>query len=148
VWGIEGTFAWPVAVNLDLGGVFTWQEGEIFDEDVGDYIPFGSDTVSPTRFTLYSDWRPTDRAALRVQATYILASNFFSPSQQELGLIDTDAVFTMDLNASYEFGPGTLGLGITNLLNEEYQNVTLAAGGFTPTLAEGRRIVASYRVRF
>lgn len=148
VWGVEGTFAWPVAADLDLGGVFTWQEGEIFDEGVGDYIPFGSDTVSPTRFTVYSDWRPLERAALRLQATYILASNFFSPSQQALGLVDTDSVFTMDLNATYRVGPGTLGLGVTNLLDEEYRNVTLAAGGFTPTLAEGRRIVASYRVRF
>jgi outer membrane receptor protein involved in Fe transport len=65
-----------------------------------------------------------------------------------LGLVDTESVFTMDLNVGYELGRGTLGLGVTNLLDEEYQNVTLAAGGFTPTLAEGRQIVASYRVRF
>jgi len=148
VWGVEGTFAWPAAETLGLGGVFTWQEGEIFDESVGDYIPFGADTVSPTRVTLYSDWRPIDRFALRVQATYIFETNFFSPAEQELGLVETDSVFTTDLNASYELGRGTLGLGISNLFDERYQNVTLAAGGFTPTLAEGRRLVLSYRARF
>jgi iron complex outermembrane receptor protein len=148
VWGIEGTLAWPVSPTVDLGGVFTWQEGEIFDEDVGDYIPFGSDTVSPTRFTLYTDWQAMDALALRLQATYIMSTDFFSPAEQQLGLVETDSVFTTDLSANYELRRGTVGVGITNLFDEEYQNVTLAAGGFTPTLAEGRRVTMSYRVRF
>jgi outer membrane receptor protein involved in Fe transport len=85
---------------------------------------------------------------LRLQATYIMSTDFFSPAEQQLGLIETDSVFTTDVSANYELGRGTVGVGITNLFDEEYQNVTLAAGGFTPTLAEGRRVTVSYRVRF
>ena len=148
VWGVEGTFECPVAASLGLGGVFTWQEGEIFSEDIGDYIPFGSDTVSPTRLTLYADWRAMQSLALRLQATYIMESDFFSAAEQELGFIDTDSVLTVDLSGSLELGRGSIGLGISNLFDEEYENVTLAAGGFTPTLAEGRRVTLSYRTRF
>jgi iron complex outermembrane recepter protein len=148
VWGVEGTVNWPATDTIDVGAVFTWQEGEIFDEDLDDYIPFGSDTVSPTRYTAYADWQAHHRISLSAQATYIDGTSFFSATEQELGLIDTDSVFLADAAINIEAGPGAFNIGVSNLFNESYENVTTAAGGFTPTLAEGRRLTLGYSARF
>jgi iron complex outermembrane recepter protein len=148
VWGVEGTVNWAAADTIDVGAIFTWQEGEIYDEDVGDYIPFGSDTVSPTRYTAYADWQVHHRVSVSAQATYIDGTSFFSAAEQEFGLVDTDSVFLADASANFEVGPGAINIGVSNLLNESYENVTTAAGGFTPTLAEGRRLTIGYSARF
>jgi iron complex outermembrane receptor protein len=148
VWGVEGTLLWPVSDSLDLGAVFTWQEGEIFNQDLGGFVPFGSDTVSPTRLTLHADWRASDTLSARLQGTYIADTSFFSPSEQAFGFIDTDAVFVADLYATWDTPVGTLLAGVANLFDASYENVTLAAGGFVPTLAEGRRLTVGWRTRF
>lgn len=148
VRGIEGTMLWPATDTLDLGAVFTWQDGEIFNQDLGGFVPFGADTVSPTRLTLHADWRASDALSARVQATYIAGTSFFSPAEQAFGLIDTDAVFLADLYATWDTPAGTLLAGVANLFDESYRNVTLAAGGFVPTLAEGRRLTVGWRMRF
>ena len=148
VWGVEGTLLWPASDTLDLGAVFTWQEGEIFNQDLGGFVPFGSDTVSPTRLTLHADWRASDALSARLQGTYIADTSFFSPAEQAFGFIDTDAVFVADLYATWETPAGTLLAGVANLFDESYENVTLAAGGFVPTLAEGRRLTLGWRTRF
>jgi len=148
VWGVEGTINWTLAEWFETGGVFTWQRGEIFDEDLDAFIPFGADTVSPTRGTAYATITPTERLTLFAQATYIAEGNFFSAAEQGLGFINTPDVFLADLNARLEVGAGAITIGAANLFDRRYQNTTLAGGGFTPTLAEGRRITIGYQARF
>jgi iron complex outermembrane receptor protein len=144
VWGVEATANWAVSKAVALGGLFTWQRGEIFSEDFDRYIPFGSDRVSPTRVTVFADWTPVEQLSARVQATYVAAANFFSVTEQELGFINTPSNFLVDLSAGWRVGPGSLTLGISNLFNRSYEFTTLAAGGFTPSLAEGRRVTIGY----
>jgi iron complex outermembrane receptor protein len=148
VWGVEGTLNWRAAEWLETGGVFTWQRGEIFDEDLARFIPFGADTVSPTRFTAYATLRPIERVSLFAQATYVAEGNFFSAAEQGLGFINTPAVFLADLNGAVKIGPGRFSVGVSNLFDNSYENTTLAGGGFTPTLAEGRRLTVGYQAQF
>ena len=147
VWGIEATGAWKASEQFALGGLFTWQRGEIFDQDLDRYIPFGADTVSPTRLTLYADWQPLETLSGRLQATYVAEANFFSAAEQQLGLVNTPSNFLVDLSAGWQVGPGEVSLGISNLFDRRYEFTTLAAGGFTPALAEGRRVSIGYRLR-
>jgi iron complex outermembrane recepter protein len=149
VWGVEGSIDWSPTDKLDLGGIFTWQRGEIFDEDEGRFLPFSADTVSPTRFSAYAAWKPSEQLSTRVQATYVAATNFFSTTEQvNLGLINTPSYFIADLNVGYKIGPGEITLGISNLFNREYENVTALASGFTRSFAVGRRISIGYQARF
>lgn len=147
VWGVEATGAWKASEKVALGGLFTWQRGEIFDEGLDRYIPFGADTVSPTRLTLYADWQPFETMSGRLQASYVAEANFFSAAEQQLGLVNTPSNFLVDLSAGWQVGPGEVSFGISNLLDRRYEYTTLAAGGFTPALAEGRRISVGYRLR-
>jgi hypothetical protein len=54
---VEATANWKASEAFALGGLFTCQRGEIFEEDLDRYIPFGADTVSPTRLTVYPSLR-------------------------------------------------------------------------------------------
>lgn len=147
VWGVEGTADWAVGDRLDVGALFTWQRGEILDEDLDRYIPFGTDIVSPTRLAVRSEWRPSERLRLGAQASYAAKARFFSAAEQEIGLVNTPALFLADASAGYRIGHGELTAAITNLFNERYEYTTLAAGGFTPALAEGRRLTLGYRLK-
>lgn len=147
-WGIEGTLDWTVGERVDLGGVLTWQQGEVFDDSLGRYINYSTDQISPFRVTAYAGVEPMAGLRTRLQATWIGAADYFSPTEQALGRINTDSVFLMDLSAAYEVGPGEVSLGIANLLDRRYVNVALQGGGFAESLEEGRRLTLGYKARF
>ncbi len=149
VWGVEGSLDWKPVDAVNIGGIFTWQRGEIFNDDEARFIPFGADTISPTRFTAYAAWKPNEKLSTRMQATYVAAANFFSTTEQvNLGLINTPSYLIADATAGYKVGPGEISLGIANLFNREYENVTSLARGFTRSFATGRRVTIGYMARF
>jgi iron complex outermembrane receptor protein len=148
VHGIEATLDWALHERVRTGLVFTWQRGEIYDEDLGRFIEFGADTVSPTRFTAYLDAALHERVDARLQVTHVAATDFFTPGEQGLGYIDTDAATLVDLSTTLAAGPGELSVGVANLFDAKYYNPTEVAGGFVPLLGEGRRLTLGYRVRF
>ena len=145
--GLEGTLDWAVADAAAAGLLVTWQRGEVFDAASGRYIDYSTDTVSPFRVTGYGEVEPAEGWRVRLQASWIGAADYFSPAEQALGRVSTDSVFLADLTASAEIGPGEAVLGISNLLDRRYVNVTLQGGGFVETLEEGRRLSLGYRVR-
>ena len=147
VWGAEATADWKVNDGFDLGALFTWQRGEIFDEGFDRYIPFGTDIVSPTRMAIRAEWRPVDRLRLGAQASYSAKAEFFSAAEQEFGLVNTPSLFLADASIGYGIGSGEVTVAISNLFDERYEYTTLAAGGFTPSLAEGRRLTLGYRLK-
>lgn len=147
VWGAEATARWQATKQFAVGGLFTWQRGEIFDEGFDRFIPFGADTVSPTRITAYADWSPIEAVSARLQATWVASANFFTPAEQAFGLVNTPSNFLVDVSAGWQLGPGELTVGASNLFNRRYEYTTLAAGGFTPSLAQGRQVSIGYRFK-
>jgi iron complex outermembrane receptor protein len=148
VHGVEATFDWALHERVATGLVFTWQRGEIFDEDLGRFIEFGSDTVSPTRFTAFVEVDPHERLSTRLQITHVAATDFFTPGEQGLGFVDTASVTLLDLSAGFDLGRGELTLGVSNLFDNKYLAPTEVAGGFLPVLEEGRRVTIGYQARF
>jgi iron complex outermembrane recepter protein len=147
VWGAEGTIDWAVTPRFDLAALFTWQRGEIFDQGLDRYIPFGTDIVSPTRVAVRANWRATERLSLGAQASYAFKANFFSPAEQGFGFINTPSLFLADASLAWKAGPGELTAAVSNLFDARYQNIGLVAGAFTPSLQEGRRLTLGYRLQ-
>ena len=112
-------------------------------------MPFGADTVSPPRATVYAEFEPVARWRNRLQATQFGKTDEYDDEEQAAGFRNTDSVFLMDFLSSYPVGPGRLSLGISNLLDREYVNVTnQASGDFFYYLSEGRRATLTYQARF
>ncbi|MEX2122618.1 MAG: TonB-dependent receptor [Woeseia sp.] len=144
-WGIEATADWNANERLTLGGLVTYQRGEIFDEDLGRFVEYSTDVLSPLRITGYVEYAPLPEWRNRLQATYFGEADYYTPAEEDLGFVNTDSVFLADLVSSYELGPGEITLSISNLFDKTYVNVT-NQGSLFYYRAEGRDITLGYRV--
>ncbi len=149
-WGIEAQAQWKVLENLQLGGVFTLQRGEVFDEDAGEWINFSTDRAVPLRITARADWQPIEKLSLGAQITHYGASSFFTPTQQALGFVDSDAVTLASANIGYDLGRVRLYLAADNLFDEVYVNPASQGDGldFFNYEAPGRRVTIGFSGRF
>lgn len=148
IYGGEVTVDWRASTNLLIGAIGTYQKGES-KEPGALAIPFGADVLSPPRATLFAEFEPISQWANRIQVTYFGEMNEYNAAQQAAGFANADSYTLVDLTSSYPVGPGRIALGLSNLLNEEYVNVTnQASGDFFYYLSEGRRATLSYSMRF
>lgn len=146
--GLELTADWRVDARWRLGTLLTWQKGR-YTEPGASPVPFGTDTISPPRATVYAEFRPVAAWKTRLQATYFGETDAFDEAQQAQGLRNTDSVLLVDLSTGYELGQGRLSLGVSNLFNRKYVNVTnQSSGDFFYYLSEGRRATLTYQARF
>lgn len=149
-YGAEASVNWAVTDQLDLGGIFTLQRGEIQDPASGEFINFSTERAVPLRLTGRADYRPIEELSLGVQVNHVGSSSFFTPTQEAIGLIDTDAVTLVAANVGYDFGQYNIYLAADNLLDEVYVNPSSQAQNFPffQYEAPGRRITVGVRGRF
>lgn len=149
-WGFEAEAQWAVLPTLDLAAVVTVQRGEVLDEDSGEYISFSTDRAVPLRITTRADWRPIEPLKLGLELTHYGASSYFTPTQEAIGLVDTDAVTLLSGSIAYELGPVTLYAAADNLLDESYVSPAAQADGtgFFTYEAPGRRVTVGISARF
>lgn len=148
--GVEATMDWNVSDRLALGFVVTHQEGKIFDQDLGRFVDFNTEVISPTRVTGYIEVEPVAGWRNRLQAIYTGEIDQFTPTEQGIGRLNTESTFLADYSSSYDVGPGAITISISNLFNEDYINATNQGRsfGFFAVKEEGRRVTLGYRSRF
>lgn len=149
-YGFEASADWAVTPRLDTRAVVTWQRGEAFNEDLGEFVEYSTDIIAPFRVTGGATWRPTEPLRLTLQGTYYGAADYFTPGEQALGRVATESQFLLDGSIHYALGPGELFAAASNLLDEKYVNVQNQGFGFDffYYLAEGRRVTVGYKARF
>ncbi|GGB89891.1 siderophore receptor [Novosphingobium endophyticum] len=147
-WGFEGSADWQVSNQLDLAAVVTWQRGKIFDEGLGRFIEYSTDTVAPFRLTGSASYRPIEPLSLSLQGTYYGAADYYTAAEQAAGFVNTESTFLMDASIRYQLGKGELFVAASNLLDEKYVSVADQGVGFFYYQAEGRRVTVGYKARF
>ncbi|HKY19640.1 MAG TPA: TonB-dependent receptor [Vicinamibacterales bacterium] len=148
LYGLELTADWTVTRSLKLGGIATYQEGK-FKAPGERSVPFDTSTISPPRSTVYAAFEPLPSWHNRIQVSYYGKTHFFDSEEEASGLRESTTVFLVDVSTGYPVGPGELTLGIANLFDRKYVNVTNAASGdFFYYLSEGTRATLGYVVRF
>jgi iron complex outermembrane recepter protein len=149
-WGLEAQAQWQAFQNLQLAGVFTLQRGEVLDEASGEFINFSTDRTVPLRITARADWQPVANVGVGLQVTHYGASSFFTPTQQEIGLVESDAVTLAAANISYDLGPVRVYAAADNLFDEVYINPAAQGDGldFFNYEAPGRRLTIGVSGRF
>lgn len=147
IHGLEATLDWRISERTSLGGILTWQDGE-FNAPGETPVPFGTETLSPPRSVVYFGFEPVAGWKNRLQASYAASWDQYDAAEEALGYRDSESVFLVDFTTSYPVGPGTLSLGVSNLFNEEYVNVTnQASGDFFYYLSEGTRVALTYSMK-
>ncbi len=149
-WGIEAEAQWQVLQNLQLAGVLTLQRGEVFDEASNEWISFSTDRAVPLRITGRADWTPLENLELGFQLTHYGASSFFTPTQQAIGFVDSDAVTLAAANIAYDFGRVRIFAAADNLFDAVYVNPASQGDGldFFSYEAPGRRVTVGISGRF
>jgi iron complex outermembrane recepter protein len=149
--GFEANASWQASDALTLSSVFTLQRGRIFNEDLGRYVAYGTDVAVPVRLTGRAEWKPLPPLSLALQATYYGASSYFSPAEESIGFVDTDAVTLASASVSYDLGLVELYASADNLFDKRYVSVSnqvQGAGGFSYGEAPGRRVTIGVSGRF
>lgn len=149
-WGLEAQAQVAVLSNLQLSGVFTLQRGEVFDDTSGEWNNFSTDRAVPLRITGRADWRPVAPLKVGLQVTHYGASSYFTPGQEAIGFVDSDAVTLAGADVSYDAGPVTVYAAADNLFDEVYVNPASQSDGFDffNYQAPGRRLTLGVRARF
>ncbi len=134
-YGVEAAIDWQATKNWQLGGSFTWQEGENDIDGDKNYQALNSSEVSPIKLTAYLQNETTPGWRNRLQALYMGNRDRGFEDGSDNGRIKS--YFVLDYISSIEIGAGTIDIGVENLLNNQY----------TPTLNQfqGDFLGNSYR---
>lgn len=149
-YGIEMTLDWQPADRWELGGTLTWQEGEIRENDDGEFLALNSIVNPPLKLTAYVENETTPGWWNRLQILYSgERSRAFNDGVDDLPI---ESYITLDFLSRLRLGRGELVFGIQNLLNEQYFPVY--SQYFAPSCnscnyaGRGRTISLIYRHRF
>ena len=121
-YGMEASVDWQPSNVLQLGGYFSWSEGESDPDDDGDYEALGSLNVPPYKIGLYVENETTPRWTNRLQL--LVVGDRDRAIDDGVDAFDIDSYATLDLLSSLRVGDGLLTLGIENLLNTDYLPLT------------------------
>ena len=121
IWGVEASWTYEASDAVDLGGTFTWMDGETETDD-GTTTPIQNRFIPPVTFTAHGEWSPTPWFDGRVQLVQTFGDNRFSDADRdEFGsfgrgnfedLTLVDALFRVK---SKDYG--TFALGIENVFD-------------------------------
>ncbi|MEL7341229.1 MAG: TonB-dependent receptor, partial [Bacteroidota bacterium] len=149
VIGFEGSVNVQATQALNVGATFSYVEGEV---DLGGDGTFDEDLptvrIPPEKLTIYANYQPTEWWNIYAQILY--SGTQSNNSTAFGGGVDIDDYILVDLQSSFDVGPGELSVGITNLLNNAYLPVINQAFNFqfSNVQGPGRRISFAYRLPF
>jgi iron complex outermembrane receptor protein len=153
VYGIEATLDVVPMDPLKLGGTFTWTEGENLPGGSGEWIPLDGYRIQPRKVTAYAEHRTLPGWTNRLQLLHSGSRDrLFGVNPQAYGAAPVDAYTVVDLLSTLAVGPGTLSVGVENLLNEQYfpvvSQLEAAYGNFYRAAARGATLSLGYSVRY
>jgi iron complex outermembrane receptor protein len=153
VYGIEATLDARPLERLKLGGTFTWTEGESYFEDEDRYLPLHGYRVQPLKVTAYAEHLTLPGWKNRLQLLHSGSRDrLFLERPKAYGAAPVEAYTVVDALSSLEVGPGTLSLGVTNLLNERYfpvvSQLEAAYGNVYHAAARGATLTVGYSVAY
>ncbi|WP_278286558.1 TonB-dependent receptor [Zhouia spongiae] len=125
VYGFEFVYDIDLAKNLYTGGSFSYTEGKFDADDNGSYDDYiNGDRIPPVKTTAYLQYKKNNVWDARLSAIFNGSRNRFDANDQggyAYGQGPVKSFNLLNFNANYHLTPSTtIGLGIENLLNEDY----------------------------
>ncbi len=148
VYGVELTTDAQVIDPVAVGGTFSWVKGLQDTDENGSYeTPLPGNRIPPEKITGYVEVSPLPSWTARLQMLYSGSRDAF-PESTEYAQGEVSPYTVFDLSSRIDVGPGTLTIGIENLLDNYYFSVRsqypALNDAYTP--ARGRNVNLSYSV--
>lgn len=142
--GVELSFALRPTESIELGGTYSYADGEVDLDDDGNFdedLP--TTRIAPEKITAFVDYQLLERWRLLGRLLY--SGSQSNDSTAFGGGNDIDDYVLVDLYSMFEIGPGQLEIGVTNLFNEAYLPVINQAFNFqfSNVQGPGRRVSLS-----
>lgn len=157
LYGVEATLDLQPVRDLGLGGTFGWTEGESLIASDGSWRAMNGYRIQPWKATAYAEHEtlPAWRNRLQVLYSGDRARAFddrVNPNRVGFGERAVESYWVADWISNMNVGPGTLSLGVQNVLNRRYFPVVsqlLRTGGNSSyTAARGRTLNIGYTVSY
>ncbi|WP_119461928.1 TonB-dependent receptor [Rhodospirillaceae bacterium SYSU D60014] len=149
VYGVEATLDAQLSDQWQVGGTFTWTEGESDPDLDDDFTPLNGFRIPPVKVTSYVEYDPRPWWRNRLQLLYSGERDRAAEAGVGFGGQPVDDFAVVDLISAFDVGPGTLRLGVENLFNTQYHtpfSQLLRSGNNSSRLAaQGTVLSASYR---
>ena len=150
-YGIETTVDWKVSKLWNLGGSFTWNEGDAnFPSDGQGFLPLSTEEVQPIKLTAYLENETLPGWRNRLQLLYV--GDRDRAFEEGVDPVEVNGYTTLDFFSNLQFGQGNLVLGIENLFNRDYLDIgSQTAIGIRETqrqASRGRTVSLRYSVNF
>lgn len=145
VWGLEFAGDWQISPQWKAAGTLTWHDGRRQAMGSADWTRMSSIDVAPVHGSLTLGYAPAagQRHDLVID---------WRGGRGRIGdgwpYGQVDALRLVHLSSSIAAGPGTLELGVHNLLDTTYYSIQAQAynGGWVWLPEQGRRVTVGYRV--
>jgi len=152
IYGVEATVDWQPSDTWRLGSTLSWREGENDVDDDGNFDPLDSRRASPIKITAYVENETLPGWRNRFEALFLGGRDRAFDPDNGPDFAEVESYFVLDYISSIDIGPGSIQIGIQNLLDTQYfpLNSQLNGGRFTSSriAAPGRTISIGYRVTF
>jgi iron complex outermembrane receptor protein len=152
IYGIEATVDWQPSQTWQIGGLISWNEGENDLDEDGDFEALSTRDIQPLKITAYVENETLPGWRNRLQALFVGGRDRAFDPDEGPDFVEIESYFVLDFISSIQLGPGTVQIGIQNLLDEEYFTVqSQFPSAFSLTnkrAAPGRTISIGYRVTF
>ncbi len=147
IWGAEATLDVQPFEAWGFGGTAAYQEG--LREVNGDTSRLQSWFITPLRFTGYAEYQPTHDWFNRLQFTLTPGHDRF-PGSTAFGEGEVETVFLVDYIGEIAAGPGTVELGVRNLLNNQYVPAAMQAlnDAWSYYAGQGTTVSLGYRLKW
>lgn len=119
-YGLELELDWAVSPAWQLGGAFTWNEGEF--EQEGDFVALSSIEVQPIKLTLYAENQTLPRWRNRLQA--LIVGSRDRAFDDGVDSFTVDGYTLLSLISTVDLNTGQLEFAIDNLFNEQFLPIT------------------------
>lgn len=124
IYGIELSADYAVTQALTVGGTAAWIKGTRKDPATGSKEALNSLQIPPFQLTSFVEYSPLHWWKLRLQALYSgNRDDAFEDNPTGFGNREVEHYTVVDLYNRFEVGPGTLRVGVENLLNNQYHTV-------------------------
>ena len=147
IYGVEATIDAQLSKDWQVGGLVSWNEGEIDANDDGDFQPLNSFEIQPLKVSAYVENQTTPGWNNRLQLLVVGGRDRAFEEGVDVSPINSYAV--LDYLSRIKLGQGTLQIGVENLLDNQYLpavSQSSLAGNLPQNAfaASGRRLTINY----
>lgn len=145
IYGIEAAIDAQLSDTWLLGGTISWAEGETDLDDDDNFDPLNGFRIAPIKLTAYVENETSPGWRNRLQALFSGSRDRFE-DETLFGQAAVDSYITLDYISSIQLGPGTLEIGINNLLDTDYFPVVsqIQTSELSNAAARGRTVRIGY----